>query len=354
MITFNRSLRGIALAALTLTAIVWSPRPAAADDAITVVSGSNPTAFFEVLGDVAEDAGFFKAEHLAVTINYAGNPQICAQLVASGKGDMCSMGVEPIVQGYEKGLRLTAFFARDPSYQWTLGVLADSPIKTLADFKGTTIGEISAGEPAEIAANALLEGAGLKRGDVTYIPIGFGAQAIAALTSHKVAGAAFPYPELRIYEVKAGLKFRYFQHPILKDISNVAYAATPATIAAKGDLLKRFCRAIAEASIVIRVNPDYAAKSFVAHSGLKVTDDAIAAEARLLSTSEAMLPGVDPNSTHIGLMPARGMALLAKFINDNGLTTTIPPTSALVTDQFIAYANDFDHKAFIAQAKALK
>jgi hypothetical protein len=47
------------------------------------------------------------------------------------------------------------------------------------------------------------------------------------------------------------------------------------------------------------------------------------------------------------------MRVLTKFMADNGLTTSVVPASAIVTDQFIDYANDFDHKAFIAKAKAV-
>ena len=47
------------------------------------------------------------------------------------------------------------------------------------------------------------------------------------------------------------------------------------------------------------------------------------------------------------------MRILTKFMADNGLTTNVVPADAIVTDQFIEYANDFDHKAFIAKAKAM-
>ena len=48
------------------------------------------------------------------------------------------------------------------------------------------------------------------------------------------------------------------------------------------------------------------------------------------------------------------MNVLTKFLYDNGLTSQPIPASAIVTNQFIPYANDFDHKAFIAQAKAMR
>ena len=85
------------------------------------------------------------------------------QAIAAGKGDIASIGLEPIIQGYEKGVRMTAFLSRDPHLQQVLGVLDGSPIRTLADFKGTTIGELSLGQPGEIYTSVMLAGAGLTR-----------------------------------------------------------------------------------------------------------------------------------------------------------------------------------------------
>jgi NitT/TauT family transport system substrate-binding protein len=338
-------------AAVALIALAWFPSPAAADDALTLIGGSAATGYYEVLDDVAERAGFFKAEHLDVTIQYTGIAGVAAQLVAAGKGDVCSLAIEPIIQGYERGLHLEAFFSRDPVYDYALAVLDDSPVKTLADLKGATIGEISPGSPAEISTNSMLLGAGLQKGDVSYQVIGNGAQAITALTSHKVAAAAFPYPELLTYEAVAHIKFRYFHHPILKDIGNVAYAASPDAIANKPDLLRRFARAHVMAAILIRENPALAARYFLEGAGVKVTDEALLNETRLLSFSEDQLPGIDPASKKIGYMSPRGLQIYSQFMADNGLTKGVVPVSAVLTDQFIDYANDFDHQALIARVK---
>jgi NitT/TauT family transport system substrate-binding protein len=340
--------------AAALAACTWSLSPARADDTINVVSGATPAAFFEVLGDVAEYAGFYKEEHLVVNKDYAGNPGNATQLVASGKGDVSTATLEPIFYGYDKGLRLTAFFSRDPGYEWVVAVLDTSPIKTLADFKGKTIGEISLGDPSEMVATQTLLNAGLKKGDYSFIPIGVGSAAVAAMTSGKVDAVAFPYPELAIDTAVTGLKFRYFWHPILKDVPDVGYAATPDTIKNKADALKRFCRANAKAAILIRVNPQLAAQYFLKGEGVQATPEALAGETKLLETAYDQLPGVDPTSTMIGYIPPKGIEALGSFLYQNGYTPNVVPASAVVNDDFIQYANDFDHKAFIAQAKAMK
>ena len=168
--------RPFVLAALVLAALVAAPKPAPAqsDESLTLIAGANQTGFFEILEYVAEYEGFFKEQHLHVDVQFANNPGNAAQIVASGKGDIVSTSLEPIIQGYERGLRLTAFFNRNPQYQWVLAVLADSPIRTLSDFKGTTLGEYTPSSPGEYSTNATLRGAGLKSSDYSYQVIGSG------------------------------------------------------------------------------------------------------------------------------------------------------------------------------------
>jgi hypothetical protein len=80
----------------------------------------------------------------------------------------------------------------------------------------------------------------------------------------------------------------------------------------------------------------------------------VATEAALLSISQDLLPAHDPGSPRIGEMPLRGMQVLTTFMYDNGLTPQMVPAQELVTDRFIPYANDFDHTAFAARARAMR
>jgi len=138
-----RSAATAAIAALLLAAAL--PSRAVADDTLVLIGGSNAAGFYEVLEHTAERAGFFKEEHIDLVNQYTSSAATAAQLVASGKADIAGLSVEAVLQGFDYGLRLVLFWARDPTYNNVLGVLADSPIRTLADFKGKDIGEINVG-----------------------------------------------------------------------------------------------------------------------------------------------------------------------------------------------------------------
>jgi NitT/TauT family transport system substrate-binding protein len=340
---------------LACAALVWSGalRPVAADDDVTTL-GTTPASFYQVLEHVAVQAGFYKEEHLNVNKQYAQSASTCAQLVATGKADICTMSVEPIILGYAKNLKLQFIFSHDPRYTYVLGVPADSPIRTLADFKGADIGEINIGSTSEISANDMLNGAGLKKSDYAFIPIGAGVQALAALDSHKVAGASFPGVELGQMALIGHEKFRIFRDPILDDIPNMGFGTSPATVQNRPDVLKRFLRAIVMSAILVRVNPQLAAQYFFADLGQKPTPEQLQTEVAILTTLRGDLAAADPTSDQIGRVPVRGIALYCTFFQNSGQTPQLVPAAAIATNQFIAAANDFDHKAFIERVKRMR
>ena len=348
-----RAIGGIVVCAIL--ALLSAVRPAAAaDETLNLVGGTTAAGFFEVLEYVAQYAGYYQDEHLTVTTEFAGAGAACLQLVASGKGDVCSSSIEPLIQGYERGLRLQMFFDRDPQFDWVIGVLDSSPIKTLADFKGKDIGEISAGSAGEAAADSMLASAGVHKSDYAYVPIGGGAQGLAAIAQGKVAGAMFPTVELQMDEALGNVNFRLFRHPILKDVATSGFVAAPATIATKAEALRRFCRAIVKAAIFVRVNPQVAARYFLQGAGLRVTDASVAEETRALQLSQGDLPAADLANPRLGYVQPLGITVYSQFLFDRGKVSAIVPASALVTNQFVAYANDFDRKAFIAHVKTIR
>ena len=346
--------RGRSAAVLAaLCALLWAPCPAFADDALSLVAGAPTTGFYDLLEDVAAAAGFYKEAHLDISKNYAGGASAAAQLVASGKIDVCTLSAEPVLEGFEKGLRLQYFLSRQSTYSYVLAVPADGPIRTLADFKGKQIGEPTPGSPVEVVANSLLGGAGLKRGDYSFVPIGYGAANLQAVMSKRVDGTSDIYSNLVTNEVKAQVAYRIFRDPILDTIANVGYAALPATIEAKAGVLARFARAIAKAAVFVRADPQASARIYLKASGERITDQALADTTRIIALVENDLPGANPANRRIGLVPASGLELYSRDLVQYGFATQVVPAATVATNRFIAYANDFDRKPIIALAHSL-
>ena len=335
-------------------ALSAAPQPALADDTVTVMGAAIAPSLYDVLDIVAERAGFYKAQHLNVVEQLVNNPATAAQLVATGKGDICALSYEAVLQGYEKGLKLEYFFSRAERYTNEIGVLADSPIHTLADLKGKNIGVINIGSAGEVTAKLMLEGVGIGATDVTYSPIGVGAQAYQEVINRQVDAVGYPTGEIVPMSITTGKKFREFRDPILSDVPNAGYATTPATLQSRTDVLKRFSRAIVEAAIFTRENPEVAARWFLEAVGTKFTDADVQKKAGVFIQLRPDLPGTDPNSKRIGALQLTGLQIYAKTMQQYGMTKEVVPVPAIATNALIDYANDFDHKAAIAAAKAYR
>jgi NitT/TauT family transport system substrate-binding protein len=308
---------------------------------LSFVLAKRTPALMDTLNRVAQGAGFYADEELEIEQIRVGGAAEAAEMCSSGRGDICPIGIEPIYTGYAGGIRLKFFLARVVRYTYVLGVPDDSPIRTLADFRGATIGVhiLGAGSAGKVAVDSMMAYAGLHEGDYALAAVGYEDDALAAVTSKRVAATAFPAYELIPFAL-AGHTLRVFPHPLLADICNAGYAASPATIASKADALGRFARAIVRAAIFAHTDPATAARHVLAASPEPFDAGDAERKAREIALWDA-LPGADPNDRRIGYVPLEGIDLYGKILAEHGLLAHVPPASELVTNEFVDFANDF-------------
>jgi ABC-type nitrate/sulfonate/bicarbonate transport system substrate-binding protein len=325
--------------------LLLAGRPARADDTLSVLKDGRTPPLMNALNLIAEGAGFYQGEHLKVTTVLSNGSLEALESCSSGKGDICPIGIEPLVTRYDDGIHLKMFLARASKFGYVIGVPVDSPIKTLADFKGKKIGVHStSGTSAVFTTQSALSVAGLKPTDYELVSIGLDEEALAALTSGKVDAAGLPLYEMLPFMV-AGTKLRILRHPTLANVANAGYAAAPSIIAAKGDALGRFSRAIVKASLLVRYNPAKAARALLTADGKPFSDADLRRKTAELTAWEDDLPAADPESQRIGAISLPGMQSYIQLLKDAGVTKTAMPVSQVVTDQFIEFANGFDHKS---------
>jgi ABC-type nitrate/sulfonate/bicarbonate transport system substrate-binding protein len=138
------------------------------------------------------------------------------------------------------------------------------------------------------------------------------------------------------------------------DFPNGGYAAAPSVMAAKADALGHFSRAIVKASLLIRYNPMAAARYILTAQGQRFTDEDVQRKAAQLTAWEEELPASDPESHSIGVVPEGGVQTYIGLLAASGVTNQAIPASEVVTDRFIAFANDFDRGAFERRVKAIR
>jgi NitT/TauT family transport system substrate-binding protein len=327
-------------------------RPALADDALSVVRDAKTPPLMNALNLIAEGAGFYKNEHLKVSNILSNGALDALRICARGDGDICPVGIEPLVLRYDEGIHLKLFLARASKFGYVIGVPEDSPIRTLAGFKGKKIGvHATTGTSAVFATQSALSAAGLKPTDYELVTIGLEDQALGALASGQVAAAALPFYELIPFMV-AGTKLRILRHPTLGDVANAGYAAAPPVIAAKEGALQRFSRAIVEASLLVRYHPAAAARALLTADEKPFGGADVERKTAELTFWEDDLPAADPNNSRIGAISMTGMQAYIQLLTDAGVIKTAIPASLVVTDQFLEFANHFDHKSVEQYAKS--
>ncbi len=335
-----------------LVAMTLAQGSARADDALKLVLGQTPE-LMNTLNLTAQGAGFYEAEHLKVTLTPVKGSVEARAICLAGQFDICPIGIEPLITDYDKGLQMRMFLSRAAKFTYVYAVLDDSPIQSLADFKGKKIGVHSSdGSTATVATQSGLSVAGVQPADYALVTIGKDDDAMDALVSGRVDAAALPYYEFIPY-ILAGRKLRIFQHPALKDVANSGYAASPAVLAANADAIKRFSRAIVKADLLIRYNPKAAAHAILIALGKPFNDATLDRKVAELNAWQDYLPAGNPEGDRIGAISQSGIQSYIDLMFRSRVITKSFPASAVVTDAFVGPANDFDHAAFEAYAKAL-
>lgn len=258
------------LAAALLATALALPSAARAADKVTILLDwfLNPDHAALV---IAKTQGIFAKHGLDVELIVPADPSAPPRLVAAGKGDY-AVSYQPQLQMMVADkvplVRVGVLVAQPLN---SLVVLADGPIKKIADLKGKKIGFSVAGFE-EVTLAAMLETNGLKLGDVTLVNVNFALT--AALKSKQVDAVigAFRNFELNDLEIEGmkGTAFLVEQHgvPIYDELVLVAKKETL-------DMAKtrRLLAALKEATTWLRANPDAAWKAFEAYGGKEVANE---------------------------------------------------------------------------------
>jgi len=132
---------------------------------------------------LAERLGYFREQGLNVTINdFAGGAQSLQSLVG-GSVDVVSGAYEHTIRMQAKGqdIRAVIELGRFPGIVLAVKKDKAAQYKTFADFKGAKVGVTAPGSSTNFFVMYLLVKAGLKPDDASYIRVGAGPTAVAAI-----------------------------------------------------------------------------------------------------------------------------------------------------------------------------
>jgi NitT/TauT family transport system substrate-binding protein len=213
------------------------------------------------LTSLADALGFWSSENLEVELRSARGSALGAQVVMTSQADVVHAGTSVgLMQPVARGARLQAFYHMITQNFQMPAVPDESPIRGLADLRGKRLGVIGQATATIPIVKAVIEDAGVDPNSVTFVDVGYGAQAAAALwVTRQVDGLAM-YDS--VYAVIENVnpdryKLRVLRSPLSDRISfQTALVTRTELLRTRRDALIKLARGTAKATIFALENPE--------------------------------------------------------------------------------------------------
>jgi len=267
---------------------------------------------------IAKERGLFAKRGLDVQLVEPSDPSAPPRLVAAGQGDIAVSYQPSFTRAVSQGIPIVRVGTLVATPLNTLTVLADGPVKTLADLKGRTIGYSGSGIH-DMMLRAMLKSVGLVEADVKLINVNFALS--VALVSGRVDAIIGGFRNFEGTEIEiAGKKPRMFypEENGTPAYDELIYVATQDRFA--DARFERFFAAIEEATMLLLNDPAGAWAIFV--KAYPKLDDRLNKQAwsDTLPRFQASPRAVDPDR----------YLRVAEFMREAGLIDKVEPVERYI------------------------
>ena len=280
--------------------------PAAAEDTLKIAVPQRGT-WDTSISEIGQKAGIFKKHGLNLDLLFTGaGAEIVGGLVAGQIDIGVASGHSTILGAYSKGAPLRIFsseMAGQAEIYWF--VPANSPIKTLADMNGKTIGYSAAGSSSNAALLALLA---QEKVNAKPTALGGVTASLTAGMSGQVdaAWAAMPYGLKELDEGKIRIIARAADVNVLKGRTVRVNMTSANTLATKKDQIERYMAGYKEAIDYMYSSPE----ALKMYAEIGNVSPAIAAKMRTFVTKESTSP-----DQIVGMNSIMAEAVSTKFLS---------------------------------------
>jgi NitT/TauT family transport system substrate-binding protein len=309
---------------------------------------------------VAKYLGYYAQEGLDVDLLAVGGSNEVAIQIATGNGDVGEATPAQAVIGMQEGATapLDVRYFYDVGYRniWSISVPTDSAVKSIADLKGKKIGITAFGSAGTTYGRAYLRSNGLDPDkDVTWIPIGAGAQAVAAINQGAVDAVVFWDAALARFRT-SGLHLRPLRiDEKLERIPDISLIAKQDTIRNRPKMLVGIGKALSKGLDFTLANPQAAILiTWSLYPEAKPSDaEPDKRLAKGMAILQSKIPGwtsPDASGKH-GLFVEKDWETLSQFLLQEKQLTRPVPTSRMFTNDLIDEINSYDKSGVEAEAK---
>ena len=189
---------------------MWVKAGSAVATPITVSVGAQAASVFRHLPLViAQQLDFFAPEGIEVTVQACASDALALQAMHSGSVDVCAVDFEQILRhAHTSAAAAQCFVVQGRAAQLALGVSmrALPRFKALSDLRGHRVGVCALGTQSHtVACLALVQG-GVEPDAVTFVAVGDGERATAALRAGRVQALCHGDPLMTLLEQRGDLR----------------------------------------------------------------------------------------------------------------------------------------------------
>src|SRR5690606_681967 len=172
---------------------------------VTIAVGGK-AAFYYLPLTIAEQLGYFEEQGLKVEIlDFAGG-SAALRAVVGGSADVVSGAYEHTINLQANNQYFTAFVLQGRAPAISLGVSTKAKYSSPADMKGMKIGVSAPGSSTNMMANYFLAQHGMKPSEVSFVGVGTGNAAIAAIEAGQIDALSNVDPVMTMLEQRGAVK----------------------------------------------------------------------------------------------------------------------------------------------------
>lgn len=249
---------GLASAALLLTALLAAHAQAETNVRVAwcgpvITTAAAPFA-------IAQKMGWYAQGGIKVQLIPLPGSADCVKQVATGDLAYAIASPEAVAQIRLQGVKMRNFYTAYQSNIYGLAVPADSPIHSVADLKGRTIGVTSMSSAGVIVARAMAGDAGLNpQTDIRIIVSGEGAQTAALLRNHQF-DALSQFDSAYALIENAGVKLRMLNNAAIEKFPSNGLVALETTLTSHRAEGVALARGLAMGTVFMQANPEAAVR----------------------------------------------------------------------------------------------
>ncbi|HLH95827.1 MAG TPA: ABC transporter substrate-binding protein [Xanthobacteraceae bacterium] len=282
-----------------------------------------PNSFAFGAADVGIQAGIFAQEGIDLQIlSFQGDARIQQALTAGGID--VAVGSGPGLGFRAKGVPAIGVAAMyGPPSNLSLTVLANSPIKTIADLKGKRIGVTTQGSLTDWLTRELSRQQGWGSDGIQVVALGAAQARLAAMGRGELDGEVIESGTgFELEEQGKGRNVLLFGDIAKHFYTHVIYA-TDAMIEKRPDVLRRFLRGWFKTIAFMRANKDFTVKS----------------EAKTIDVRESVASKIYDTQmkdfSSDGAWDPASIDVIRNSLKDLGILDTVPDAKSIYNDKFV-------------------